>query len=210
MGTQESFLLRWRGRQEGPYALKVIQRKLAAGEIGLLHEVLFKGRWRALRDYLAEEEATRQAELLAQREAERLAKEAERKAREIEELDARRRQEQERATALAEEKRKNDLLEQFLAKQGGDPGRTVLSPLRPHRGGAILAFSLVGLLICFPFSIAAWIMGSGDLQQMDGGEMDPGGRSLTSAGRAIGIVGTVLWCGGLLLYLLRLALVESR
>ena len=81
---------------------------------------------------------------------------------------------------------------------------------RPHRGGAILAFSLVGLLICFPFSIAAWIMGSGDLQQMDGGEMDPGGRSLTSAGRAIGIVGTVLWCGGLLLYLLRLALVESR
>ena len=83
MGTQESFLLRWRGRQEGPYALKVIQRKLAAGEIGLLHEVLFKGRWRALRDYLAEEEATRQAKLLAQREAERLAKEAERKAREI-------------------------------------------------------------------------------------------------------------------------------
>jgi hypothetical protein len=35
-------------------------------------------------------------------------------------------------------------------------------------------------------------MGSRDLKQMDAGAMDPNGKSLTSAGRICGIIGTVV------------------
>jgi hypothetical protein len=64
--------------------------------------------------------------------------------------------------------------------------------MRPHRGAMILVFGILGLVLCFPFGIAAWILGGGDLRQMDAGLMDPSGRSLTQAGQIIGIVATVL------------------
>ena len=59
------FLIRWRGRQEGPYTAAIMEAKLAATQIGLLHEVLHNGQWVTLRDYFAE----RDASLRAQREA---------------------------------------------------------------------------------------------------------------------------------------------
>ena len=60
-----TFLLRWRGRQEGPYTPAAIEAKLAANQIGLLHEILSEGRWVAVRDYLA----AREALVCAQRQA---------------------------------------------------------------------------------------------------------------------------------------------
>ena len=63
--TSSKFLLRWRGRQEGPYTAAVIEEKLAAHQIGLLHEISHNGHWVTLRDYFAE----RDAHLRAQREA---------------------------------------------------------------------------------------------------------------------------------------------
>ncbi|MBI5819780.1 MAG: DUF4190 domain-containing protein [Verrucomicrobia bacterium] len=64
--------------------------------------------------------------------------------------------------------------------------------MKPHRGTLILVFGILSLVFCAPLGIVAWIMGNGDLKQMDAGTMDPSGRSNTNAGRICGIIGTVL------------------
>lgn len=64
--------------------------------------------------------------------------------------------------------------------------------MKPHRGTLILVLGILGLVICFPLGIAAWVMGNGDLREIDQGLMDPTGRSITQAGKVIGIVATVL------------------
>jgi phage FluMu protein Com len=68
----------------------------------------------------------------------------------------------------------------------GDISRRSL--LAAHRGGMILAFGIIGFLVCFPFGIAAWVMGNNDLGEMASGRMDRGGEGLTQAGKIIGIV----------------------
>jgi len=65
--------------------------------------------------------------------------------------------------------------------------------MKPHRGTLILVLGILGLVICGPLGIAAWIMGSGDLKQIDAGIMDPAGRSTTNAGRICGIISTILF-----------------
>jgi hypothetical protein len=195
--TSGPLLIRWRGRQEGPYSPAIIEQKLAANEIGLLHEVYHNSQWVTLREYLTEQEATQCAERLAQEEADRHAREAE-------ERKAKDREESQRAAALAEERRKNDILEQNIARQStqGEAHGSPIPPKQPHRGGMILTFALLGLLVCFPFGIAAWAMGSADLAQMDAGLMDTSGRSMTSSGRTIGMLATVLWGAGGLIFLI--------
>ena len=64
--------------------------------------------------------------------------------------------------------------------------------MKPHRGTLILVFGILSLVVCGPLGIAAWVMGSGDLKQMDAGTMDPGGRGTTQAGKICGIIGTIL------------------
>ena len=65
--------------------------------------------------------------------------------------------------------------------------------LKPHRGTLILILGILGIFCCGIFTaIPAWIMGAGDLKQMDAGLMDPAGRSNTNAGKICGIVGCVL------------------
>jgi len=56
----------------------------------------------------------------------------------------------------------------------------------------VLVFGVIGLIVCPPFGIAAWIMGRNDLREMNAGRMDPDGRDQTNAGRILGIVATVL------------------
>ena len=71
--------------------------------------------------------------------------------------------------------------------------------MKPHRGTLILVLGILGLILCGVFTaIPAWIMGSGDLKQIDAGTMDPAGRGLTNAGRILGIIGTILGILGLL------------
>jgi len=48
-------------------------------------------------------------------------------------------------------------------------------------------------------------MGSSDLKQMDAGAMDASGRSLTNAGRIIGLVSTILGIIGLVIALVAVA-----
>ncbi|MBM3831424.1 MAG: DUF4190 domain-containing protein [Verrucomicrobia bacterium] len=78
--------------------------------------------------------------------------------------------------------------------------------MRPHRGTLILVLGILGLFVCAPLGIAAWIMGNGDLKQMDGGIMDPSGRSSTNAGRICGIITTVFILLGVVIGIALLAL----
>lgn len=64
--------------------------------------------------------------------------------------------------------------------------------MQPHRGTMILVFGILGLLVCMPLGIVAWVMGSADLKAMDAGTMDPEGRSSTQAGKILGIIATLL------------------
>lgn len=45
--------------------------------------------------------------------------------------------------------------------------------MQPHRGTMILVFGILGLIVCMPLGIVAWVMGSGDLKKMNAGLMDP-------------------------------------
>ena len=78
--------------------------------------------------------------------------------------------------------------------------------MQPHRGTMILVFGILGLVVCMPLGIVAWVMGSIDLKAMDAGTMDPEGRSITQAGKIIGMIATILYIIGLFFGLLMLVL----
>jgi hypothetical protein len=183
-----TFLIRWRGRQEGPYTAAVIEAKLAANQIGLLHEIAHNGQWVTLREFFAEREAVIRSENQAREEENRRAREeAERQTRE--------REERRQAELLSEERRKNDLLQANLAERQRSESQGHSQPIifKPHRAGTILTLGIIGLIICGPLCIAAWLMGDSDIREMDAGIMDKSGRSTTSTGRALGILGSIIW-----------------
>jgi hypothetical protein len=69
----------------------------------------------------------------------------------------------------------------------------------PHRGGLILAFGILGLVVPIPiFGPLAWIMGNNDMGEIREGRMDPEGETLTNVGRILGMVSTILLLVGLL------------
>ena len=70
--------------------------------------------------------------------------------------------------------------------------------MKPHRGTLILVLGILGLLVCQPCGIAAWVMGNNDLREIDAGQMDPSGRSNTNAGRICGMIATILMILGIL------------
>ena len=66
--------------------------------------------------------------------------------------------------------------------------------MKPHRGVLVLVLAILGFVLCGPVTaIPAWIMGSADLKEMDAGTMDPTGRGMTTAGRILGIIQTILF-----------------
>jgi hypothetical protein len=71
---------------------------------------------------------------------------------------------------------------------------------RPHRGGLILTFGILSLLLCAPLGIFAWVMGNNDLAEMKRGRMDRSGEGLTQAGRILGSIATILMIIGCLAY----------
>ena len=70
--------------------------------------------------------------------------------------------------------------------------------MKPHHGTLILIFGILGLILCAPLGIVAWVMGNGDLKGMDAGVIDPSGRGLTNAGRVCGMIATILMIIGVL------------
>ena len=76
-----------------------------------------------------------------------------------------------------------------------------LPALRPHRGVLLLILGLAGLMPCGFTGPFAWVLGERDLEDMRRGLIDPEGESLTSTGRVLGMIGTILmlalfFCGG--------------
>ena len=66
--------------------------------------------------------------------------------------------------------------------------------MKPHRGVLILVLGILGLVGCGIFTaIPAWVMGAGDLKEIDAGTMDPSGRGLTNAGKILGMIATILF-----------------
>lgn len=82
--------------------------------------------------------------------------------------------------------------------------------MKPHRGVLLLVFGIIGLVACPLFSPAAWIMGKTDLADIQAGIMDPEGESLTTAGKILGIIGTVLLGVSVVLGLLIFALFMTQ
>ena len=76
-----------------------------------------------------------------------------------------------------------------------------MQPLRPHRGVLILVLGILGIVCCLICGIVAWVMGNGDLREMDAGRMDPSGRGLTQAGKICGIISVVLAILGIVMWL---------
>lgn len=83
----------------------------------------------------------------------------------------------------------------------GTPPTMGMPTVRPHRGTMILVFGIVGIVFCLIFGIIAWVMGSGDLKQMQAGLMDRSGEGLTRAGMICGIISVILQGVGLLIYI---------
>ena len=79
--------------------------------------------------------------------------------------------------------------------------------MKPHRGTLILVLGILGLLLCQVLGIPAWIMGNNDLKEMDVGQMDPTGRSITNAGRICGIIATILLILSLIVGIIAFAVV---
>jgi TM2 domain-containing membrane protein YozV len=53
MSDSQEYLLRWRGRQSGPYPVSEINRMLDDHEIGMGHEILCQNEWITLEAFLA-------------------------------------------------------------------------------------------------------------------------------------------------------------
>ena len=195
----KQFRIRWRGREEGPYPISDIEERLRSSRIGLLHEIFTEERWMTLRDFQREQEASKRAE----RELLEAHQSQEREEREAEKEEAKQ-EKQYRSELLSEEKRRNDLLQASITGNkpadfaGGGRGQVT----RSSRGGLILTLALLGFFCgpLAPLCVVAWVMGAGDLKEMNAGNMETSGRSNTGAGYRIGIVGTILYAIGLSTY----------
>jgi len=73
--------------------------------------------------------------------------------------------------------------------------------MKPHRGTMVLVFGILGLVLCMPLGIVAWIMGNGDMKEMDAGRMDESGRGITQAGKICGMISVILAVVGIVIWL---------
>lgn len=78
--------------------------------------------------------------------------------------------------------------------------------MKPHRATTVLVLGILGLVICGPLGIAAWVMGNNDIREMDAGQMDPAGRSTTNAGRICGMIASILLIIGVIVFVAMMAL----
>jgi heme/copper-type cytochrome/quinol oxidase subunit 4 len=94
---------------------------------------------------------------------------------------------------------------QDMPQSGMQPQSQVV--VKPHRGGAILALGIIGIVLCFITAIIAWVMGSGDLKEMKEGKRDRSGEQLTKAGMICGIIGVCLAVLGILWWIIAVVII---
>jgi hypothetical protein len=91
----------------------------------------------------------------------------------------------------------------------GQPQGAPRRYLRPHRGGAVLALGIIGLMVCCICGIIAWSMGSADLREMAAGRMDRSGEGMTSAGKICGMISVIMAVIISLVYIFAIAAASS-
>lgn len=74
--------------------------------------------------------------------------------------------------------------------------------MKPHRATLILVLGVLGIILCQPLGIFAWIMGNADLKEIAAGAMDPAGKDMTNIGRILGIIATALLVIGLVVVII--------
>ena len=82
------------------------------------------------------------------------------------------------------------------------PPQQAYAHYEEHRGTMILVFGILGIACCFPFGIAAWVMGNADMQKINAGIMDPEGKGTTNAGKICGIISVALASLGIILQII--------
>ena len=82
------------------------------------------------------------------------------------------------------------------------PPQQAYAQYEEHRGTMILVFGILGIACCFPFGIAAWVMGNADMQKINAGIMDPEGKGTTNAGKICGIISVALASLGIILQII--------
>lgn len=185
-----TFLIRWRGRQEGPYTAAVIEAKLAANQIGLLHEISHNGQWVTLRDYFAEREAVLRAERQAREEQERRAREeAERQAKEKEE--------RRRADVLAEDRRKAAQLEAERSRETqGEHGSPHLQPQVSTGSSGLRSFGILLLVAGLAVAIYFFLAFDASVESGSGRVVNLGlmadRQNGIIVGIGLGVVGTIM------------------
>lgn len=60
------------------------------------------------------------------------------------------------------------------------------------QGVLVLVLGILGLIVCQVLAPVAWIVGNSELRGIDEGRRPPENRGIASAGRILGIIGTVL------------------
>jgi hypothetical protein len=106
----------------------------------------------------------------------------------------------------------------FVGRKAGNTPASAAAQVEPraegnlpaHRGGLVLTFGLLGILLFAPLGIVAWILGSKDLNAMGSGNMDSSGEGMTTAGKVLGIIATVLMVIGLLVATAVLAVIAAN
>ena len=82
-----------------------------------------------------------------------------------------------------------------------EPGRDLTLPSNPtaarsyeaDRSGLILFLGILSLFMCGPVGLAAWIMACSDLRKIRKGLLSPEKTGILKVGRALGIIGTVIF-----------------
>jgi len=76
---------------------------------------------------------------------------------------------------------------------------------RPHRAALVLVLGILGLLCCMPAGIVAWVLGYQDRKAMQAGTMDRSGESTVRAGEILGMIATLWYLLGALIFVVILA-----
>lgn len=183
------FLVRWRGRQEGPYPAAVIEVKLAANEIGLLHEIFYNGKWVSIRDYVAERESVLRAEHQAREDQEK-------RMRQAAEQEAREQEEHRQAELLAEERRRSEQIEDAKSRQMTEDNSRQSTP--PNQTSSSGMQTLGAVLLIAGIALAAYFFLAFDASVESGyGRVNNIGlmadrQNGIIIGIGLGVVGTIM------------------
>lgn len=71
----------------------------------------------------------------------------------------------------------------------------------------ILVLGILSIVLCQILGPIAWVMGNTELASIDAGRRSPDNRGLATAGKVIGIVGTVFLVGGLAVFMVFLIII---